>query len=551
VERPRFVDRAWRIAPARALVVVVGLYVAYLVVMNVLLATGAFRGVLNRLSPEHVRFEWSSGYSPYPFCFHLNDFVLTGQDRKAQWRISFDETTTTIDPHALFAKRIRMQGSSSRGVVVWVRTTLEPPSATPAKIALRPPIPGVAPPVRTPPTPSKPEKKWGVELVDASVTDVREVWVNDVRIDDVGGVAHGGFVLEPTKRFSLERCTYLAREATVAFRGRPVATSITGAFATELHDHHFHSGSALRELDLSARARATTGDLHVVVPEISGGAGLVLVDAKMIRGRIQDGSQIDARSDAWRLTSRRDAIGASSRLRAGVEGGVLRAKVDSLGALLARDGRVVARAETVGVALELRDLDLSRPLERWGARLDVPAAKIAHLETLDGYFGKRILKEGSATFSLHANLEPHLASDVRFELRDVAMAGVRGWWSQASARQLVFAQGRFGGTFAGRMRDPTVPLAVLGVPKLARKLVPGGKYTFQSTIHAGRERFALTNGHAEGHALEVLVHYHHDRESSRGAALVELGRLTVGVQLHDGDTDVIPLASRGWYERQP
>ena len=177
MERSRFVDKAWRLAPLRALVVVVGLYVAYLLVANVLLVTGAFRGVLNRLSPQHVRFEWSSAYSPYPFCFRLRDFVVAGQDSKTQWRIAFDDATTTVDLHDLFAKRVRLQGSTARGVVVSVRTK-----------------PGPSGP------PGNPKDKWSVELEDTRATDVREVSVDDVRIDDVGGVARGGFAFEPMRR---------------------------------------------------------------------------------------------------------------------------------------------------------------------------------------------------------------------------------------------------------------------------------------------------------------------------------------------------------------
>lgn len=528
MERTPFVQRVWRLAPARALLVVVGVYVAYLAVVNVLLVTGAFRSVLNRVSHGHVRFDWSSAYSPYPFCFRVQNFVAEGRDPKVEWRLSFDEATAAIDVHDLFVKRVAIRSASARGVAVRIRTKHGPSGP-----------------------PGNPKDKWAVELVGADATDVREVSIDDVRIDDVGGIAHGGFAFEPMRRLSLERTTYLARRGIVAVRGKPIASGITGAFAIALHDHRLHGGPAVRDLDLSGRARADVGDLHDVAPELTGGGGVLFVDATMSRGRLQDGSSIEAHVARWRFASERDALSASSRLRAGVQGGVLRAKLDSANASIARDGKLLARADTVGVALVLRDLDVWRAPTRWGASLDVPAAKIPRLEALDAYFGKDLLKPGSATLSLRANFEPRLASDVRLELRDVATEGITGWWAQASARELVFSeQGGFAGTLAGRMRDPSVPLAILGVPKLARKLVPGGKYTFQATMRASRKRFAVTKAHVEGHSLDVLAKYHHDEHGDRGAALIEAPAGKAGVRIHDGHADLVP-ASRGWYDRQP
>ena len=301
----------------------------------------------------------------------------------------------------------------------------------------------------------------------------------------------------------------------------------------------------MRDLDVRARARANVGDLHEIAPELSGGGGVISLDASMTRGRLEDGSSLDARGTRWRFASGRDAFAAVSRVRAGVQGGVLRAKLDSRSAAIARDGRVLARADVVGVAFVLRDLDLAHAPTRWGASIDVPAAKVPHLEALDAYFGGHLLKEGSATVSLRANFEPRLASDVRVELRDVATEGVTGWWAQASARELVHSEQGFAGTFAGRMRDPSVPLGILGVPKL----VPGGKYIFQATVRASQKRFALTQAHVEGHSLDVLAKYEHDEHGDHGAALIEAPAGKAGVRIRDGHAEVVP-ASRGWYERQ-
>lgn len=184
-------SRRWVIVAVLALLAT---EVAYVVGANIFLNSERAFNAINR-KPEKLWLHWRSGWTLMPGVVHLEGLQIRGQDRMFQWHAQVDEITTSMSLLALVGKRFRTTSVTGSGLRFHMRERL-PLGSTPGKDAeLFPDIPGLSNPPERPPEqlypPQKIEHPWTIELRNALITDLHEIWINQFRFEGQGQVTGG------------------------------------------------------------------------------------------------------------------------------------------------------------------------------------------------------------------------------------------------------------------------------------------------------------------------------------------------------------------------
>lgn len=605
---PRVTRASLRRVGVRALVALLGSYVGYVVVINVLLSTGLAKQILNGLAPDHVTFDYASAYSLWFANVHTTGFSVRGTDSAVEWKLTTDEAATTFGVTDFFDRRVHMYGAVAKGVTFRMRFKVTAPTA--AYLAELPPIEGFPdPPISPPPLPELTDENydlWSVALDDVSATDVREVWVDTVRFTDAGGGSVvGAFYFKPLRRVRVDPSEYTAVLGEVDVGATAIATDIHGAFALGIAelDPRVPSGhEAFSYFDAKAVAVAKLGDLAwvdaIVGPRVAltGGGGPVEISAALRRGVLEPGSRLDVRSESWRAWLGRDWLSGTSLVHARVtkkDPPVALVAVESYGVDVHHDTTPVATAPVLGVVTTFANTDLAAPFRVWTVHVDAPSARVPDLKAINAYLGQgAFLYGGSARVSVHGDADSAGASGkvqatlsnvsmqaaramvtgngtvdltlrrfdlesseadfalARFGFHEIATGKQRGYWVDASVSplKLSLAGGAtVRGSISGKARDAQLPLAVLDAPSIVRSLVGGQSFTFSSQLRASPSTLDLTDVRAFGDTIDVHAHYRSDGLGKNGAALVSTPLVNVGIELRRGDVSVRPLASQGWY----
>lgn len=167
---------------------------AYVVGANTFLNSERAFNAINP-QPEKLWLHWQSGWTLVPGVVRLEGLQIRGQDRNFQWHAQVDEITTSISLLALIDKRFRTTSVTGSGLSFRMRERL-PLGSTPGKDAqLFPEIPGLSNPPERPPEqlypPHKNEHPWTIELRNALITGLREIWINQFRFQGEGHVKGG------------------------------------------------------------------------------------------------------------------------------------------------------------------------------------------------------------------------------------------------------------------------------------------------------------------------------------------------------------------------
>ncbi len=184
-------SRRWFIV---AVLVLLTVEFGYVVGANMFLNSERAFEAINR-KPEKLWLHWRSGWTLIPGVVHLEGLQIRGQDRKFQWHAQVEEISTSVSLWALTAKRFRTTSVRGSGLRFHMRERL-PPGSTPAKdVELSPDIPGLSNPPEHPPEelypPQKIEHPWTIELRNALITGLREIWINQFRFQGQGQVEGG------------------------------------------------------------------------------------------------------------------------------------------------------------------------------------------------------------------------------------------------------------------------------------------------------------------------------------------------------------------------
>lgn len=583
----------------------VGLYVTYLVLVNALLWTGIGKAAINHAAPEHVHVEWRSAYSVSPMRVHTKGFAIRGEDSSVQWLITTERANATFGPFDFFSRRVRLHGVWASGLAMRIRFKLKPAEVTPDRVAALPTIAGFSDPPLAPavsPPPAATYRLWSVAIDDAVVADVREVWVDTIRVTASGGHVEGGFLFEPERRVSVSPTYSGVEDASVVDGKHAIARNLHGTFSlriAELDMRYVRGAEVLGHIDGTASGNAQVGDLvfldrwlHSAHVAVAGGAGPTTFSVAVEEGRLVCGSRAWMRADGWSLWSGHDGLSGTSEVTAVVPDGEprLTIAVETSGLGVHRGKTRVAHAPSASASARIDNLDMARPFDRWAASVDVPSATASDLRALDAYLDSPMLRGGSATMKAHAELAPHHLSghatiDVsravvdirkttvtasgtfdatlhhfdlrsgkgdlagaRIDLHDVSGAGQRGWWANFSVNPLSIdlAHGfGFSGAVTGKLANGQLPLAILDAPGIVRTVFGSQGFTMATQARYAHGRTDLTDLRVIGNTVEVRAQL----RDGDGAVLVETPFINVGLVIRDGDTSTHLFATRDWYAR--
>ena len=155
--------------------------------------------------PDRVQIEWAAARMPTLGQLELDAFQLSGQTRAVQWRLRAEHVSARLRLLDLFSRQLHAPRVTACGVTVWVRRTSRPAQA-PGRFGSLPPVfPEFDdhPRLIGPPAPAvRLVPRWRFVFPDIQVTDVREIWIEDLRYTG-GAKAQGGFEFTLGDQFRL------------------------------------------------------------------------------------------------------------------------------------------------------------------------------------------------------------------------------------------------------------------------------------------------------------------------------------------------------------
>jgi len=588
----------------RALVALVGSYVAYLVVINVLLSTGLGKKLLNGADPAHTHFEWDSAYSLWFAQVHTKGFVVRGTDTCVEWRITSDEASTSFGITDFFQRRVHMHGTTAKGLSVRIRFKVTAPTAE--YLAKLPPIEGLPdPPIKPPEKPPLTDANynlWSVAIDDFAADDFRELWVDTVRFTDAGGGSvAGAFYFKPMRILRIDPSEYTARLGKVETGATAIASDIHGTFGAHIAEFDPRN-DPFAFVDASAVAVAKLADLVWLNPivgpgvALSGGGGPLEVSGRVRQGVIEPGSRFDLWSEGWSATVERHHVSGSSLVDARVPKKSPTFSVVTLESYdvdIKHDQVQIAHAPSANVLATFENTDLAASFRRWTLHLDMVSASVPHLEAMNAYLDAGgFLYGGSSRFTVHGDADPAGASGTfhatlsnamaqagsavvkgngtvdltlrRFELAtgeaELAAAGLElhdvssgkqtGYWASVNASpcKLSLKSGlTVQATLAGKARDAQLPIVIMDGPGLLATLVGKQGFTFSTHLRMTPTTTDVSDLHVLGDTYDLRAHYRADGKGKNGSALVTTPALNVGLELKKGSVSVRPFASPDWY----
>jgi len=166
-----------------------GFEVVYVATGALLVRSGQVSRWLNR-SPEKRVIRFQSAWSVVPGVAHVRGFHMVDQGGGHQLELTVDRATGFVDPLELLARRIHILGLHARGVELRLRRRPDTPEEATALVDQVPPIEGARfEPYRGPPRRAGARPGWTVVFTGARVREVRDVWVDALRLRGDGEVA--------------------------------------------------------------------------------------------------------------------------------------------------------------------------------------------------------------------------------------------------------------------------------------------------------------------------------------------------------------------------
>lgn len=468
-----------------------GLLLLYLGVARYLLSSRKILEAINK-GPDRTFLDYASARCVWPGRIDLKGFRLRDRDLSAEWIFELEEARVTHSVLGLLRKQFHVTSVRGRGLTFRARNRLTPAQATPERLKQIPPIFGFPdPPLLKPGETPVPRtgKEWTIRVEGLVVEPLREIWVDSARFQGEARVS-GGFFLRPKLHAEVFPSTLEIRSGALRLRGEPIAERVSGALGGVVHPWHprsFPGSAMLQFLDGEALLRTRSGKT-TALDGLFGGFGQVRLE----RGHLD----LD--------------------LRARVERGVAA-------------GTVKISSPDFGVRLV--DLRLAGHISG--------TIRIAKYD----------LRRGTASLG---------SSDL--EIRGVALEGweKKGepWWGrvvlastgEASVGRAPLTQG----TVTAKARDARPLLAVLKVnlPKWAEKLLDLEGVDATARVKLGQSLLEVNALDARVGDYHIQGDYSARGQRKRGAFLVDLGALSVGIGIQDEEREVQIIAPRKWFREK-
>jgi hypothetical protein len=382
--RPKRGASLWirRIAVA-ALLLAAGVEVLWIVAARMALTGGALRSVLNA-HPEELFADWKSAVSWIPGRIRLEGFSIRGQDDQDQWHGEAEHADLEVRLGPLLRKEIEGTKVHLRGVVFRLRPRLDFVEAGSVDPVRLPEIPGYEnPPQVAPPksAASGPDSgsHWALRLTDIRVDDLREVWVNELRLRG-GGLVRGRMDYELGGPFEVELFELSIPSAEIG-RGESVAATRMAVSAagtlgplrfSECKGAEYFRRTSLR---LGLKGRVETGEIlsrHLGRTDSLELQGSGELEAEFVvrKGVLQESSRVELLSPALTVRLGDVLVRGDSEVRVAVSSGV-------------GESRPVSTLSAAVKRLRVRHRDLEAGAEEFG---DLKLRAIAHdPEVPDGF----------------------------------------------------------------------------------------------------------------------------------------------------------------------
>jgi hypothetical protein len=416
----------------RILLVSLGLFLAllyptYLGVGNWLLH-GELERRINR-RPESMQIRWRSARTVWPGVVQVEGFEIRGQTRTIQWWAAVDRARLTIDLWSLADRYFAAHDIEGEGVSFRLRRRTDATPRWRTDPALAPPIPGLANPPRRPPEriyPRRPRRRppWRVDLGSMDLRATREIWIEEFRFrGDARAV--GGFELTVRERVEVLPARFEIRSGEL-LRGRtPALAGLAGEVTGKMEPFdpgRFRGRKAFRFASGRVRLEGRTGDLGVVEQmlrrtpvELAGGAGPVVTDVRLRRGRFLPGSRMEARPQqvrvgfldyqaagsgqvVWEILARQGSAGEEDAERTGR----LTARLDRFDLQRRGYSRPHVRGRGLAVVTSTPEPVFERLFFPVSLAIDMPEAEVQDLTFYNAYLPRRaglVLRSGSGKIS--------------------------------------------------------------------------------------------------------------------------------------------------------
>ncbi len=280
---------------------VLGLAALYLLLANVLLASGLIQHFANA-SPDKARMSWQRAWTWWPGKVDVTNYQLWVEDPVLQFDLSVPHAKVDIVlwdlVHRTFhASRVRAEGVSYRFV-------LKPlPSDRLARLEAFPPIDGQAPHYRAevlPPFPTGEalEAIWSVRLEDVEAS-LAELWFLEYRYLGAGQV-EGSFALSPLRHLEVGPAKLHLDSGALTVGERAVTSKLDARFEVTIapveKPQELGLG-LLKAISATLRFESQVKDLSITELYLSDlrlkGVGRLLVDLRVAEGTISDRSVVE------------------------------------------------------------------------------------------------------------------------------------------------------------------------------------------------------------------------------------------------------------------
>lgn len=612
----RGLAHAWAVL-WRILVVLGALDAFYLLLSNVVLLTPAVRAFATN---DDMRLKYDWAFSPWPGHVVVRNMSLRFQDHNVQFLIGIERGSLDLSLHELVSKRFHVLRVDADAVSYRMRHKVSRVGLEGPRLAAYPPIEGFADPplFDGPSSPATPESKynlWDVRVENVTA-QVKELWLLEYRY--LGrGIARGNFHVRPARWYEVYPASLELHGGKLTLGDTTVAehADLSIDCRVEGSDPRTLEGlDPFHKIHAGARGRLAGTDLAFLdaylVPHAglsATGNGNVDVDAKLERGVVAAGTDIEIRSPEGSLGNERFRVEGASEYRLRVPAGTEQAPME-LGFRAPRltimgagdhapprlehiDASVHVTPDLTGslelIGADLAPADLEVPDLAWFSRSSPGAPGLsgrgvaslqAHRDAKGNWSGTGhalaanfVAIEGKTRLGGTANLDASFASGpnddtLKLERLNLATAGgtlavdaraSKPWSAVLKSNDVEVKTKeplRARGTVELHTDDANALMPLVVESPLARQIEStllglkglDAKADFQVGNVSRLELVRARAGIAQARGVLSVT-----KSGPVGAFLVSTGVANVGVRVRSGEASVVLFVGDNWLDKQP
>lgn len=542
----------WRKRGLVALAVVLGPYIAYVVLLNLAFATGLFTWLVNKGTPD-FRMEIGTAWTLVPGRVHVKDCTLRVEDSNLQVFFVLPESVVDVDVLAFFDRTVHFERAKARDVRFWFRqkveSTADPKLAE--RVALYPRIPGFeaipfkAPGPKPPKTPEDIAKLWSIQLDDTEGT-LSDLWVEEYRFKGSGYI-RGAFRLDPLRKLDLRATRLELRDGVVTVGEHVAAKDVLASIRLAIPNldvSALEAPTLLRTLD----AKIDLGATLVAAPirlysdealSLGDQGGRIAMTIGLQKGVLESGSRLSLDLDC---SARKAPVtlrgGVIVEARVGEVGRVdVIARVPSATALVGDDaGKTAFAARNVEAFATLALPSVDSPSFE-GGTVTVGSLDAPDLRFLTPLLGPGVARAGRFHASFHGKVDSSFVARGSVMATatgvDLAFEGARVKASVKVAGAYTSAPKLEGGRITdAKIEAPTVSLEIPRAPERAASITGvAQEVSWVGLVPKSFSARALVNG-SDSRILTVPVMRDEGVEAMAARSLVGSGPFRAGGSVH-------------------